>query len=234
MSGPIYFEDFDDGPGGWVRVVDNVQPVAALPIHDSAVHCLGPWWVDYNHAPPGGGYLQLLLCLPTRGPFGEHLLEVGGVNRFVHGRFPLNFTDARFSVRLKGELEAAGASLCLLLQGAAEGLISGWVLVGQPLRLTREYDEQSLQLVPDERQWRCLGSRHDRRDMYGTLPLAQLLGQVNVNLYLVLFPVQPRPMGPLAGDPHLLRAGRDYPLWPSSIPQGYVTIDWIRIEFPVI
>jgi hypothetical protein len=67
--------------------------------------------------------------------------------------------------------------------------------------------------------------------MYGQTPLDTILANVNVNLYLVTFPVRPRPMGPFAGDPHRLRAGRDYPVWPSSVPQGYVAVDTIRLEF---
>lgn len=66
-----YIEDFDRGPGGWMRVIDNHSPVGALPVRDGVVRCQGPWWVDYNHAPPGGGYLQLLMCLVTRGAAGE-------------------------------------------------------------------------------------------------------------------------------------------------------------------
>ncbi len=78
-----YTEDFDDGPGGWLKVVDNWHVVTLLPVHDGAIWSYGPWWVDYNHAPPGGGYLQLLMCLNTRGPVGEVAREVGGKNRFV-------------------------------------------------------------------------------------------------------------------------------------------------------
>jgi hypothetical protein len=58
-----------------------------------------------------------------------------------------------------------------------------------------------------------------------------ILAQVDVNIHIVMFPVKPRPMGPLSGDPHHLRAGRDYPLWPSSIAQGYVEIDRVQIDF---
>lgn len=226
-----YVETFDDGPGGWMRVVDNVQPVAALPVRDGAIWSFGPWWVDYNHAPPGAGYLQLLMCLPTRGPFGEHHREVAGQNRFVAGQQPLDFSKARFSVRCKGELESAGARLCLLVQGSVDGLVCGWVLTGQPIRVEPQYTDSVLELVPDERQWRCLGARHDRGDMYGVVPLARILANVNVNIFLVMFPVTPRPLGPLAGDPHVLRAGKDYPIWPSSIAQGFVAVDTIRIDF---
>lgn len=226
-----YRETFDDGPGGWVRVTGNVDPPAALPVRAGAIESWGPWWVDYNHAPPGAGYLQLLFCLNTKGPFGEHLKEIGGRNRFVEGKFPLDFTNARVTARLRGELEAAGTEVRVLIQGSHQGLVSGWVLDAQPMKVEKEYAEQTVTLVPDEKQWVCLGARHGREDMYGRVPLATILGNVNVNLYLLLFPVQPRPMGPLAGDPHRLRAGKDYPIWPSSIAQGYVFLDTIEIEF---
>jgi hypothetical protein len=186
--------------------------------------------VDYNHAPPGGGYLQLLACLNTRGPIGEVPREVGGTNRFVLDNFPVNFTDAAISIRLKGELELAGTNVCLLVQGIQEGICSGWVLTGQPIAVTKEYSEAKLALKPDPKQWTALGSRHDRRDTYGTKPLETVLANVNVNIYLVMFPVKPRPLGPIQGDPHLLRAGRDYPIWPSSIAQGYVAMDRIQID----
>jgi hypothetical protein len=189
--------------------------------------------VDYNHAPPGGGYLQLLACLNTRGPIGEVPREVGGTNRFVADNFPTDFTNAKVSVRIRGELEIAGANVCLLVQGIQDGICSGWVLTGQPIAVGKEYSETILTAVPDERHWTALGSRHDRRETYGTKPLAKVLANVNVNIYLVMFPVTPKPMGAISGDPHLLRAGRDYPIWPSSIAQGYVAIDRVQIEFQV-
>jgi len=232
MASKSYTETFDDGPGGWVRVVDNVQPPAALPVREGALWSFGPWWVDYNHAPPGAGYLQLLMCLNTKGPFGEHLREVGGENRFVTGGFPRDLTNGVVSVRLKGELEAAGTRVCVLIQGAQDGVVTGWLHTGQPFEVRADYSEQSIRLAPDESRWTCLGARHDRQDYYGRTPLNRILADVNVNLYLVLFPVKPRPMGILSGDPHRLRPGKDYPVWPSSVAQGYVAVDTIRIEYP--
>lgn len=227
-----YVENFDDGPGGWMKVVDNWHVAAALPVCDSALQCYGPWWVDYNHAPPGGGYLQLLMCLNTRGPIGEVAREVGGKNQFILDNFPTDFTNARVTVRARGELEPAGAKVCLLIQGMQGGICSGWALTGQPIAVSKEYSETTLSLAPDERQWTALGSRHDRRETYGIKPLSDVLAKVDVNIYLVLFPVHPRPMGPISGDPHTLRAGRDYPIWPSSVAQGYVAVDRVQIDFP--
>ncbi len=226
-----YVEDFDNGPGGWMRVVDNFAPVAALPIKSGVVRCQGPWWVDYNHAPPGGGYLQLLMCLVTKGASGESIREVAGENRFVRGNYPTDFTNARITLNLRGELEAAGTKFSVLIQGSIDGIVSGWVLTGQTFEVTPDWTEQTVTLVPDPAQWTSIGSRHDRTETYGEKPLLGILGNVNVNMHLIMFPVKPRPMGNIGGDPHLLRAGRDYPIWPSSIAQGYLEVDRIAIEF---
>jgi len=227
-----YSEDFDDGPGGWMRVVDNYSPIAALPVKNGAVRCQGPWWVDYNHAPPGGGYLQLLMCLVTKGAAGESTREVAGENRFTRGKFPTDFTNARITLRLRGELEAAGTRFSVLVQGSVDGLTSGWVLTGQTFEVTPDWSEQTVVCVPDSAQWTSIGSRHDRTDTYAEKPLLQVLADVNVNMHLIMFPVKPRPMGRIDGDPHRLRAGRDYPIWPSSIAQGYIEVDRIQMEFP--
>lgn len=232
MPSPSYIETFDQGPGGWIRVVDNVSPPAALPVKDGALWSYGPWWVDYNHAPPGAGYLQLLMCLNTKGPFGETLKEVGGENRFVAGGFPRDLTNATITARLKGELEDAGTKICVLIQGAQDGMVTGWIYTAKTMSVTPDYSEQSVKLAPEESQWTCLGARRGREDFYGRTPLNRILSDVNVNLYLLLFPVTPKPMGPIAGDPHQLRAGKDYPVWPSSIAQGYVAVDMIRIDWP--
>ncbi len=183
-----YVEDFDDGPGGWMRVVDNYSPIGALPIRDGVVRCQGPWWVDYNHAPPGGGYLQLLMCLVTKGPAGEQLRDAAGENRFTKGGYPTDFTNARLSLRLRGELEAAGTQFSVLIQGSIDGICSGWVLTGQTFSVTPDWSEQTVTLVPDAAQWTSIGSRHDRTDTYGEKPLRDILGNVNVNIHLLMLP----------------------------------------------
>lgn len=226
-----YVEDFDHGPAGWMRVIDNYSPIAGLPVKDGVVRCQGPWWVDYNHAPPGGGYLQLLMCLVTKGAAGEATRDVAGENRFVEGSYSTDFTNARINVRLRGELEAAGTEFSVLLQGSVDGICSGWVLTGHTFKVTPDWSEQTVTCLPDAAQWTSIGSRHDRTGTYGEKPLLEVLRDMNVNMHLIMFPVKPRPMGAIVGDPHLLRAGRDYPIWPSSIAQGYVEIDRIAIEF---
>ena len=135
-------------------------------------------------------------------------------------------------MRLRGELEAKAAQLVLLCQAVQDGICSGWLLTGQPLRITADWSEQTVRAVPDLDQWTCLGSRHDRTDFYGEIPLETVLRDVNTNILLVLHPLDIAPMGPRQVDPHLLRPEKDYPVWRSRLPEGYVMLDEVRIAFP--
>jgi hypothetical protein len=173
----------------------------------------------------------MIFCLNTRGPFGDAMMEIAGTNRFVQGKYPTDFTHAEMTLRLKGELLPRGANLVLLLQGTADSLTSGWVLKGQPIRITPDWSEQTLRLAPDPAQWTCLGSRHDRTDYYGRIELDKILGDVNCNLMLILFPLNVKPMGPAQPERDRLRAGRDYPVWRSELPEGYIALDRVDIDF---
>ena len=142
-----YVETFDDGPGGWYGWISNAAGPKPLEIRDGCAISRSPWWIDYNHAPPGAGYLHLLYMLNTAGKAGEHQREVQGENRFVRGGYPTDFTHARMTLRLRGELEARGAQLLLLCQAACRsqgGICSGWLLTGQPFRVTPDWSEQTV------------------------------------------------------------------------------------------
>jgi len=120
----------------------------------------------------------------------------------------------------------------LLVQGVHNEICTGWLLTGQPISVTPDWSEQTITAVPDESQWKCLGSRHDRTDYYGSNPLKTVLGDVNADILLVLYPLDVAPMGPIDGDPHHLRPEKDYPVWRSRLPEGYVMLDKIQIDFP--
>jgi hypothetical protein len=227
-----YRETFDDGPGGWCGFIDNYHGGKPLPVVDGAIRSYSPWWIDYNHAPPhGAGYLHLLMILNTRGPFTERLNEIAGPNRFARSGCPRDFRDAKVTLRLKGEVELRGAQLVLLLQATIDGICTGWLLTGRPFAVTPEWSEQTVTCTLDPQDWVNLGTRPERADMYGFLPLESVLADVNTNIMLVLFPLDVLPMGPINGDLSQLRAGRDYPVWQSRLPEGYVMVDSIKIEF---
>ena len=49
---------------------------------------------------------------------------------------------------------------------------------------------------------------------------------------LVLFPIDVQPMGNVDGDPNELRPQVDYPVWRHKLPEGYVSLAKVEIEWP--
>jgi hypothetical protein len=234
MLPPTYTETFDDGPGGWIGWESNAAGAKPLAIERGAAVSRSPWWIDYNHAPPGGGYLHLLFALHTRhhADTPRQYLELGGRNRFVEGRYPTDLTHAAFTARLRGELSMRGADLRLLVQSRVDGRAVNYILTGQRLLVGRQWDEQTLRFEPDAAQWQCLGSRHDRSATYGEAPIGRALRDVNLDVILVLFPLTVAPLAPASvAEPHRLRAGEDYVADPRLLPEGFVELDEVRIEF---
>jgi len=58
-----------------------------------------------------------------------------------------------------------------------------------------------------------------------------VLRDVNSDIVLVLHPLDVAPMGPLEGGPHRLVPEKDYPVWRSRLPEEYVWLDEVWIEF---
>lgn len=229
----VYAEDFQHGPGGWLGWVSNSAGASRLRIDDGAAVSEGPWWIDYNHAPPGGGYLHLLFALHTYHweGFPEQYLELGGVNRFIEGGYPRDFTNARIHARLRGEVEMRGARCALLVQSKVSGKYVNCVFIGETFEVRPEWSWQSIALAPDPAQWVALGARHDRTGTYGDAGIAEVLRDVNGDIILVLFPLNVKPAEAIPGDMHRLRAGEDYAVDRSLLPGGYVMMDEIRIEW---
>jgi hypothetical protein len=230
----IYRETFDRGPGGWISSFASSGNFdsggAPLGWKKGRMTTRSPWWDDYNHAPPGAGYLHMLFTLNTRGPFGEQTKEVGGPNRFVAGGYSRDFRNARLTLRLRGELATRGAEVVLLVQSKIGDICTGWLLTSRPFKVGKQWKEQSAVLSVNEKKWTALGGRYNRLDYYNVLPLESALREVRTNIMLVLFPLDVRPMGPLKGNPHRLRPGRDYPVWTSHLPEGYIELDTVQIE----
>jgi hypothetical protein len=229
----IYIESFNHGPGGWLGWESNAAGARGLEIHDSMAVSRSPWWIDYNHAPPGAGYLQILFSLHTRENtrFPAQYRELGGDNSFISHHYPTDFRNANVSLRLKGQLEMRGASMVMLVQAKVGSIYACHALVGQPLKVLPEWSEQTLRLESDPAQWKCLGARHDRTDFYGWADVADVLRDVNCNILFVLFPLDVVPIEPILSNPHLLKAGEDYPVDRSKLPEGNVMLDEVRIEF---
>lgn len=240
-----YIETFDSGAGGWVA--DLCSP---LPVWGGVAYCFGPWSVDANHAPPGAGYLHLLMYLHTK---AEHLSpeeRERGQNAFVAQGKSTDLTNARLTVRLRGVMELAGplcnytrpdpskdlkgAQLLLLVQAETNKtprIRPNFVLTGQPFEITKDWSEQTVHLMPDPAQWTCLGARHDMTYQYGYADIAEVLADVSVDIIFVLFPLTIVPIGEVK-DLHRQWANRDYKVDPQFLPKGLVMFDTVRIDYP--
>jgi hypothetical protein len=229
-----YKETFNRGPGGWMGWKSNAEGALALDVVDGELVTRSPWWIDYNHAPPGGGYMNLLYCLHTTEYAYRHpqQRQCGGANHFIEGGYPTDFTGARLTARLRGEVTLRGAQLVLLAQARVGEISVNSVLTAQPLTVTKELSEQSITLDPDPGQWLCMGSRHDRTETYGWGEIGDVLRDLNVDIILVLFPLEVVPVEKLTGDPHKLRAGEEFTADPDRLPCGHVMLDEVRVEFP--
>ncbi|MBT4497341.1 MAG: hypothetical protein HOC74_06450 [Gemmatimonadetes bacterium] len=241
----IYTETFDDGPGGWVA--DLRSP---LPVWDGVAHCFSPWSVDANHAPPGAGYLHLLMYLITHtSSLSPTDAEQHGRNRFVENGYSTNLTNAKLTVRLRGTMDLAGplcnyhtpvpqpdlggSRLLILVQARIDGpprTTANFVLTGQPLEITPEWSQQTVHLDPDPGQWTCLGARHDMTDVYGYGDIAEVLRDVNVDIIFILYPLTIVPIGEV-GDIHGQWAAKDYKVDMQHLPKGLVMFDTVQIEY---
>ena len=232
MTNKTYTENFENGPGGWFSWAGPNTNVP-LVIENGAAVSRSPWAIDGNHAPPGAGYLHLLFILHTaeQPNMSPHVRQISSPNRFVEGGFPIDFTNASITVRLKGEVESRGAKLVLLAQAKVGDRTINYVLTGQPLEVTPHWSEQTLTLAPDLRDWTCLGSRDDRIGFYGWGDIADVLRNLDVDIIFVFFMPDVVPSPPIDGDHHRMRPQIDYPIDESKLPQGVVMLDEVRIEF---
>ena len=67
-----------EGPGGWIS--NRRDP---LPIFDGVAYLFGPWYLDSHHAPPGAGYLNMLMYLYTKSANHNEKLEAPTVLRLA-------------------------------------------------------------------------------------------------------------------------------------------------------
>jgi len=217
-----YVETFDNGHGGWRGWSEMSNGVA---------YCRGPWWVDFNHAPPGAGYLHLLIYLHTH---PRHVTEQERPHRFVEQGKSRDFTNAKVTVRLRGDVDLQGAKMLLWVQADVQhpNTRLNLALTGQPFQVTKAWSEQTITLRPDPGQWVNAGSRWNRTELYGWGFVQEALRDVNCNIIFVLFPLKIVPVGDV-GDPemHILRAGDDYKVDTRYLPRGEVQIDTVKIEY---
>ena len=230
MDRTPYSETFDDGPGGWCAWgTASLMPE----LKDGVLITRGPWRVDPNHSPPGAGYLHLLTYLYTHPTYYTEKFQTEvGVNRFLAGNKDRNLTNARMTVRLRGDVDLKGAKLTLWVQADIGDTRPNFVLTGQSLEVTPDWSEQTLVLSDDPAQWRCAGGRHDLTKLYGYGDIRDALKDVNCDLIIVLFPLNVVPLDAPYEQRDFLRTNRDYQPDYAYLPSGVIEFDTITIEYP--
>ncbi len=227
-----YVETFDQGHGGWYR-----DRYYALPVWDGVAYSYSPWWLDANHAPPGAGYLHLVMWTYTDkrrfNPRASYTLKLpyrGSI--FAEQGHSTNLTNARLTVRLRGDVDLKGSQLLFLVQAETPKTTAAMVLTGQPFNVTHDWSEQTVILKPDPKEWTCLGARHDMRGDYGCDDIGTVLSDVNYDIIFILFPVRAVPACPGVADINQLRAVADYPVKQEELPKGVIMVDTIRLNYP--
>ena len=152
-------------------------------------------------------------------------------NSFVEQGFGTRLSNARLTIRMRGEVDAKGAQLLLLAQAETDKTTANMVLSGQPFKVTKDWSEQTVTLVPDPEQWTCLGSRHDSTHKYGCDDIARVLEDVNVDIIFVWFPLDVVPRSGDLPDMHIPRAGQDYPVDRDRLPKGLIMFDYVKLQF---
>jgi hypothetical protein len=224
-----YIETFDNGSGGWCAWGTGSH----LPeVQDGALITRGPWRVDPNHSAPGAGYLHLLTYLYTHpNYYTEPFAAQVGVNRFLAEHKDRNLTNARMTVRLRGEVDLKGAQLTLWVQADIGNSRPNFVLTGQSLVVTPDWSEQTLLLTDDPAQWTCAGGRHDRMELYTLGDIRDALRDVNCDLIIVLFPLNVVPLDAPLEERDRLRTHSEYEPDYAYLPSGVIEFDTIKIEY---
>lgn len=230
MDRTPYIETFDQGSGGWCAWGTGSNYPE---IRDGVLITRSPWRVDPNHAPPGAGYLHLLTYLYTHPTYyTEQFVAEVGVNRFLAEQKDRNLTNARMTLRLRGQVALQGAQLTLWVQADIGDTRPNFVLTGQSLTVTPDWSEQTLVLTDDPSHWTCAGGRHDMTKLYGYGDIRDALKDVNCDLIVVLFPLNVVPLNAPYEERHRLRTNRDYEPDSQYLPSGFIEFDTIKIEYP--
>jgi len=227
-----YLHRFIDGHGGWFS-----DRHYALKIWDGAAQCYSPWFVDPNHAPPGAGYLHLIMWIYTAKHWYQPDVPAAARLPYRESSFAdqgksTDLRDARLTVKLRGDVDLKGAQLLLLAQAQTPKTTANVILTSQPIKITEDWSEQTIVLANDPKQWTCIGSREDQADLYGCDELDTVLSEVNVDLIFVLFPLDVEAACSGVIDPHGLKADVDYPVNGQKLPKGLIQFESVKIEYP--
>ena len=106
-----------------------------------------------------------------------------------------------------------------------------FVLSSQYFAVTPDWSKQTITLAPDPAQWFCLGARHDLTDVSGWGGIESVLRDANIDIILLLHPLQIEPLQPQPDGPHFRRAELDYEVNRTYLPSGEIRLGEVQIDF---
>ena len=106
-----------------------------------------------------------------------------------------------------------------------------FVLSSLYFAVTPDWSKQTITLAPNPAQWFCLGARHDLTDVYGWGGIESVLRDVNIDIILLLHPLQIVPLQPQPDGPHFRRAELDYEVNRTYLPSGEIRLGEVQIDF---
>lgn len=225
----LYEQNFNAGHGGWHTYVygayeaalqsfmtgqETVSLIPAPWVSDGAngyIEPRSPWWEVSSYRSPGAGYLGIVSFVWLNG-------YSGGIPQTQ-----LNLRDARLKLRMMTEsLDLRGGHIYFWFQtyDVESGKYVNFALTKYPLDVIARRDgwsDLSVRLSATDADWTCLGAAVERQPTYGCIPIERALGNVTVNLGLIVLPINPadRPTGRVRLDNFGL-----YQLTPTSTPTG--------------
>ena len=106
-------------------------------------------------------------------------------------------------------------------------------MTGQPFEVKPDWSEQTVTLITNPEQWFRLGASHDMMEVYGWGKIEDVLQGVNIDIISLLYPVNIVPLIPQSKGIHEFRPEIDYSVDFSELPEGYIMLNEVRLEYPL-
>lgn len=195
----LYSEDFSRGSRGWhyyakspfnniLSCIHSVPPdgcVIPCRWENGFIESRSPWWIDYNHKPPGAGLLNVLFVIWLDSYYG-------GLRQKS-----LDLRDARLHCRVMiAEANLKGNHVYFWFQtfNSEENKYHNYVLTKRPLDVSKaasSWRDVTIPINTDGADWTCLGSSQERSDKYACGSIEMDLQNVNANLGFIQMQVDP-------------------------------------------
>jgi hypothetical protein len=166
----------------WKSWQNKFACTSFVPNHNGEAILQSPWWLDSNHAPPGEGFLNLIMYNYIDSIFSGKRKTLNLVNRTLY-----------LELRAKN-LNLKQSKLYFWFQTKApNGKYINYAFIKSPIILEEGGKILKIKFTSNPIDWICLGSNNDRKDTYDCIPLKDAIYDVNIDFGLIIFPTSDDP-----------------------------------------